>query len=125
MLRRKTAAESNDEQLCDKGSAVFEELGEKPKVEASRLGMKSCSSRPVKVTLSSPTIVQQILAKARNLRKSEKHKSIFLSPDRSMEQRALQKQLVLDLKKKKQEEPNKRHYIKGAQLCSVDVPVKG
>ena len=115
--------ESNDEQLSDKVTKVFGQLEEKPKIEACRLGKKSSSTRPVKVTLSSSTIVQQILAKARNLRQSEDYKHIFLSPDRSVEERALHKQLVLDLKKKKEEEPGKRHYIKGGQLCSVDLPV--
>lgn len=117
--------ESDDEHLGDKVSEVFEHLGEKPKVEASRLGKKgsSTTARPVKVTLSSSTIVHQILVNARNLRQSEKHKSVFLTPDRSMEQQALRKQLVLDLKKKKEEQPKRRHYIKGTQLYSVDVPV--
>ncbi len=55
---------------------------------------------------------------------SDKHKTIFVSPDRSVEQRAQQKQLVIDLKKKTQAEPEKRHYIKGGQVCSVDIPVK-
>ncbi len=45
--------EETDEQLCDKVSEVFEHLGEKPRIEASRLGKKSSSSinRPDKVTL--------------------------------------------------------------------------
>jgi hypothetical protein len=115
-------AESNDEQLCDEVNKVFEQLGEKPKIEVCRLGKKSSSTRPVKVTLSSSTFVQQILSKARNLRQSEDFKHIFLSPDRSVEERALHKQLVMDLKKKKEEEPGKRHFIKGGQLCSVVPP---
>ena len=117
--------EDSDEQLCENVSDVFQQLGVKPRIEASRLGKKSSSTkRPVKVTLSSSSIVQQILAKARNLRQSENYKSIFISPDRSVEQRAQQKQLVLDLKEKCQLEPSRRHYISGGQIRSVDIPGK-
>ena len=120
--------ESNNEQLNEKISEVFEQLCEKPTVEATRLGRSkspgSNKPRPVKVTLSSSTIVQQIIRKARNLRSTDKYKTVFVAPDRSVEQRALQKQLVTDLKKKKKEEPNKRHYLKGGQICSQDITAK-
>lgn len=78
--------EEDNEQLCEKISEVFLEIGEKPRVGASRLGKSGGSqgkARPVKVTLSSGAIVSKILAKARNLRKTEKHKSVFISRDRS------------------------------------------
>ena len=104
---------------------LFEELGEKPlNVEATRLGKCGSSGsgklRPVKVSLSSSTIVQQIIRKARNLRSSEKYKQVYLTPDRTIEERVTQKKLVLDLKKKKTDEPDKRHYLKDGQICSED-----
>ena len=120
-------AEENgdDEQLNSKVSAVFEQLGVKPRVEASRLGLKGRRSpRPIKVTLSSLTVVRQILLKARNLRLSEEFKSVFVVPDRSTEQRAQQKQLVVALKAKRVQEPNKKHFIKAGGVCSVDIPAK-
>ena len=116
-----------DKQLNSRVCEIFEHLGVKPRVEASRLGVKSKSPkspRPIKVTLSSSTVARQILLKARNLRLSDSYKSIFVVPDRSIEQRVQQKELVNGLKRKKAEEPNKRHYIKGGQVCSSDVPVK-
>jgi hypothetical protein len=125
--------EGNDcdklKQLNSRVCEIFEHLGVKPRVEASRFGVKSKSPkspRPIKVTLSSSTVARQILLclKARNLRLSDSYKSIFVVPDRSIEQRAQQKELVNGLKRKKAEEPNKRHYIKGGQVCSSDVPVK-
>ena len=120
--------DSSEENLNAKVVEVFEAVGEKPKIEASRLGIKTASSskkpRPVKVTLSSSTAVRQLLLKARNLRSSENHKSVFLVPDRSREQRALHKELVLELKQKKLDEPTKRHYIKGGLICSVSVDNK-
>jgi len=119
--------DDNDKQLNSRVCEVFEHLGVKPRVEASRLGVKTKSSkspRPIKVTLSSSTVVRQILLKARNLRLSDNYESIFLAPDRSIEQRAQQKELVDGLKRKKAEEPDKRHFIKRGQICTSDVPVK-
>ena len=117
--------EAPNEKIDETVSKVLLELGEKPTFEASRIGAKSSKDakkpiRPVKVTLASSTIVKQILGRARALRHSELFKEVFISPDRSVEQRQQQKQLVLELKKKVDEEPNKRHYIKGGLLYSVD-----
>ena len=102
------------------------ELGEKPKIEASRIGLnkpkdkKQVADRPVKVTLTSSTIVQQILTRARHLRSSELFGKVFISPDRSPEERAEQQKLVLELKKRSNDQPDKRHFIKGGKVCSVD-----
>ena len=116
--------EEEDEQLQEKVTAIFEELGEKPRHEAVRLGLRkdSKTSRPTKVTLSNSVSVQQILQKAKSLRGSEKYKTVFISPDRCPQERALQKTLILELKKKRQEEPNKRHYLKGGVVQTIDMP---
>ncbi len=74
--------DSLNEQLTDKVNEVFQEIGEKPRFEASRLGFSSSSGsskkvRPVKVTFSSSTIATQILSRSRNLKKSVKYQSVF------------------------------------------------
>ena len=109
----------------DKVSEVLLELGEKPTFEVSRLGQQSLAQkkklvRPVKVTVSSSNIVQQILRKSRHLRNNDRYKTVFISPDRSVEERAEHKGLVLELKEKVKQEPDKIHFIKGGQLCSRD-----
>ena len=53
--------------------------------------------RPVKVTLSSYVAVNQIMSKALSLKSNEKHKSVFLSADRSLQQRAKRLQDLIDL----------------------------
>ena len=120
--------ESSDEQLCEKIGEVFQEIEEKPRIEASRLGKKSSSNpetvRPVKVTLSSSLIATQILVKARNLRKADKFKSVFICPDRSLEQRVEHRKLVIELRTKSKEDPSKRHFIRGGIICSVELAVK-
>ena len=45
-------------------------------------------------------------------------------PDRTAEQRAEHRKLVLELKRKATAEPNRRHYIKGRQIHSVDIDEK-
>ena len=82
-------AEEDGEQLDGKLSSVFMELGEKPRVEAVRIGRRpeagtACRSvkvtlvkvTPVKVTLASSTAVQQIMSKARTL----KHSGVTTAP---------------------------------------------
>ena len=114
--------EADVEDIQSNVSHVFEELGEKPKLEAIRLGKKVQSKvRPVKVTLSSSSTVQQILSSSRKLRQSEKYKTVFLSPDRTCEERTKHRELVLRLKEKAVAEPNRRHFIKSGEIVSVDL----
>ena len=101
---------------------LFEAISEKPRFEVCRVGKKISggTARPVKVTTSSATIVDHILYKAKRLKQTIKFKTVFLSPDRSLEQREKHRQLVLDLKKKTLEEPSKKHYIKNGTIVSVE-----
>ena len=112
--------EQDDEDVCDSVMKVMEELSEKPRLEAVRLGKKGSQIRPIKVTFTSAAIVQQILAKSRNLRRTERFKEVFLSPDRTQEQRAEHRELVAQLKKKAEDEPLRYHYIRRGQVCSTD-----
>ena len=98
-------------------------IGEKPRVDACRIGKKKLdnSSRPVKVTAASSTVIAQILSKAKKLKKQTiKYENVYLSPDRSPEQRLKQKQLVLDLKQLAVEKPGQKHFISNGKICSVD-----
>ena len=117
--------EKKNETLPEIVSEVLLELGERPKFGASRLGLQSVAQkkkvvRPVKVTVSDSNIVQQILRKSRHLRKKDQYKTVFISPDRSADERAEHKRLVLELKEKVKQEPDKVHFIHGGQLHSRD-----
>lgn len=118
--------EDSNEELSQKVGEIFEHLGEKPKLEASRLGKKSVQAtvRPVKVTLSSSTCVKLILSKARQLRSSEKFRTVFLSPDRTLEERSKHKELVAELKQKIIQEPHVKHFIREGKIVTVNNPVK-
>ena len=114
--------EQENEEIGSAVAGVFEALGEKPRAEACRLGKKKTdkSTRPVKVNVANSTVVSQILSKARKLRKVSGFESVFVCPDRSIEQRAKQKLLVTDLKRLVKEQIDKKHFIKNGEIMSVD-----
>ena len=93
--------------------------GEKPKIEASRICLnkikdgKQVADRSVKLTLTSSTIVQHIMTRAKHLRRSEPFGKVFISPDRSPEERAKQQQHVLERKKRSNDEQlhQRRHSV--------------
>ena len=115
--------EEDGEQLNEKVSDVFVEIGEKPPLAAIRIGKRpeaGTSCRPVKVTLPSSTAVQQILSRAKLLKQQERLKSVYVSPDRSSAERSARRLLVDERKKRAEEEPERVHFIKGGKVCSVD-----
>ena len=113
--------EEQNEDICTKVSDVLESLGERPRVEACRIGKKSPSAtRPVKVSLSSSSIVQQILKNSSKLSGTEKFKRVFLAPDRTAEERAHRKELVLELKRRAEVEKDKKLFIRGGKICSLE-----
>jgi hypothetical protein len=113
--------ETDNEKVQVSVSEVFETIGEKPRLEAVRLGKKVQSKvRPVKVTLPSSSIVQQLLSSSWKLRQSDSYKNVFLSPDRTDKERAEHRELVSTLKEKSAAEPNKKHFIEAGEIVSVD-----
>ena len=74
----------------------------------------------MKVSFSSAITVQQILSKAGKLKKVEKFKRVYICPDRSPEERASRKCLVMDLKKAIGEQPSRHHFISGGKIHSTD-----
>jgi len=115
--------EEDGEQLNEKICDVFVEIGEKPQLVAVRIGRRQeggTGCRPVKVTLTSSTAVQQILTRARLLKQQERLKDVYVSPDRSPEERSARRLLVEERKKRAEDEPGRNHFIKGGKVCSVE-----
>ena len=93
--------EDEDEDLGQKVAVVFGHFGENPGIEIIRtLGKISQTetARSVKITLSSSVIVRQILSKSRKLRETDEFKTVFLAPDRTVENRERQKELIVERK---------------------------
>ncbi len=113
--------EETGEQTGVKIEQVLQKIGEKPSVEAVRVGqMKTDGARPVKVTLKTCSAVHQVLARAKNLRVDCQYKDVFICPDRTPEERTQHKKLVLDLKNRLKLEPNRKHYIRSGRVISED-----
>ena len=77
--------------------------------------------RPVKVNLPSSAHVVEILREPKKLKDSEQYRNVFIAPDRTVEDRRLRRELVEILKKKRQYEPNRRHFIKGNEIVTSSV----
>ena len=60
---------------------------------------------------SSLDLVKEILAMSSKLKGVKKYRTVFITPDRSLSQRAEHKQLVQDLKMNWTKEPNRKHFI--------------
>lgn len=116
--------EEQGEDLKEKVGELFLELGEKPRVEAVRLGpCDTEKSRPVQVTVNSSICTNQILRKRAALKDSDKHNRVFISPDRTLKEREERRKLVVELKKRRGDEPGRRHFIRGEKVCSESVDV--
>ena len=86
---------------------VLAEIDEKSIVkDCCRTGsVKKESIRPVKFTLSSTDMVQQILRKARQLRLKDQYESVYIFPDHTYEEReSFRKQREDKIIQKKEEQ---------------------
>ena len=96
-------SEDDEEDLEANIGELFCELGEKPRITAvSGIGKKISNTkviRPVKVSFSNSTSAYQLLSQASRLKGIEHRKSVYLSYDRSPEERAARRKIVTDLKK--------------------------
>ena len=114
--------ERKDEKVDERVQEVFQELGLKPTLHASRVGkiVQGKSKRPVKVSLSSSSNVHQILCQVRKLRHSSNFSSVYVRPDRSEEERSQDRLLVQELLKKREAQPDKLHFIRAGTIHSRD-----
>ena len=78
--------------------------------------------RPIKVTLASPEAMKFVMSKAKKLKQNpyKEYQNIYLSPDRSREERAAHKSLVAQLKQKITDDPKKYHIIRDGKIKTVD-----
>ena len=101
--------ENDKEQIDSKVANLLRELGEKPRLSACTIGAMPSETvlnfcRPVKCTLTSSSVVRQILTKL-NKRES------FICPDRSPEEREARCALIVELKTAATNQPYYKHFI--------------
>ena len=104
--------------MHEKVASVLEILGEKPKFKATRIGQQGAGNtkRPIKVSFRDSNVSRQVLKKASRLRSSDSHSSVYISPDRTIEQRNIHRDLVIELKRKRTDEPDKTHFIRNGRV---------
>jgi hypothetical protein len=113
-------AEEGDEMLESKVLDILEQVDEKPRVaECRRMGeAKSEVVRPIKVVFYSADTAHRVLRKSGRLKKTENHQAVFLSADRTIEERATRRKLVEQLKQKREQEPELYHFVRDDKICS-------
>ena len=117
--------ETSEENLSHEVGEMFQQIEEKPHFKAVRVGKKSEEKiRPVKVSFGNSSTVHQILVKAKELRLIPRHKTVFISPDRSPEERTIHQQLVLEMKQIAKEDPDEHYYIRSGKICCKDKVLK-
>ncbi|KAL5250473.1 hypothetical protein ACHWQZ_G016267 [Mnemiopsis leidyi] len=114
--------ETSGEVLTDEVSKVLEEIGEKPVVtDCVRVGVKNSTDdrpRPIKFSLRNSDHVAQVLRSAKRLHTKEGYKSVYICPDRTVQERKAFKILVDQLKEKRKLEPNGTYYIRNNRILS-------
>ena len=89
-----------------------------------RVGVKRSGAkhpRPIKFSLRNADHVAQVLRSARKLHTTEGYKSIYICPDRTVQERKSYKTLLEKLKEKRKSEPSRTHYIRNNRIVSSDL----
>ena len=113
--------EEEKEELEPKVQEILGHLNEKPKISAvGRIGrQKPGLHRPIRFSVQSSSIAFGILRKAKDLKNIGDCKSIYLSPDRTVEEQVTRKKLVEQLKSKRTSDPLNRYYIRKGEITCV------
>ena len=101
---------------------LFEHLSEAPVLsEVTRLGKRSGEGvRPVRVVLRNREIARTVLGKSAMLKDSDQYKSVFIAPDRSVEERTERRELVTKLRERREKEPDKVWRIRRGSIVLVE-----
>ena len=88
--------EEAEEILHDKTLEILQDVGERPMIrECCRIGQKRGDKpRPVKLCPSNSDIAHQVISKARLLRKKKDNDSMYICPDRTVEERKAYRKLL-------------------------------
>ena len=76
--------------------------------------------RPIKFSLNNSEHVAQVLRSAKQLRTKSGFKSVYICPDRTVEERKAYKRLLEQLRDKRKSEPDKNHVIRNNRIASFE-----
>jgi hypothetical protein len=105
-------SEEKSEDLDGKIIELFQKIEKKSRFEAARIGMVSTEkNRPIKVSLRNCKTVHRLLAKAEKLIATAAYRNVYISPDRSSEEREKHRELVAEMKRKASKDPEKHYFL--------------
>ena len=112
----------NGECPTTKVSKILEQLEEKPRITGCRrLGQRGADlKRPIIFSVQSSDVVYQILRKAKRLKDIEGLKTVYISPNRTPEERISRQKLVTELKKKRSDDPSASYFIRKGEIVKAD-----
>ena len=113
--------EESGENLNQCIESILTEIEEKPRImDCCRIGnVQQDKCRPIKFTVSNHDHVRQILRKCKTLRTKEGYKSVYLSPDRTVDERRAFRKLLDELRQKRISEPDFVHTLRNNKISSV------
>ena len=92
---------------------VLDELGEKPKIEAKRVGLKRDGrERPVIVKLKSREMLLSLLQKAKQLKQTDSYCDVYLARDMSFAERSERRELHKTLKDLRDSNPGSKFRVR-------------
>ena len=123
-----------EEQEMSELSLVGDILGfmrfkERPNItNIERVGVKKFDStrRPIKVTMRDPEIVREMLSRAKVLKSVDvegynfNYNKLYLSPDRSQDERISRQKLVQEMKERIKKDSSKKYYIRNNKVCVAE-----
>ena len=116
--------EEAGECITTKVSTILEQLEEKPKITGCRrIGQRvtgESKKRPIIFSVKSTDIVYQILRKAKRLKDIEGFKTVYISPNRTLDERISRQKLVSELKERRIGDPTGRYFIKKGEIVKAD-----
>ena len=114
--------EEESENLTETTGDLLEKINVTAVIQqAYRIGRKNDERiRPLRIVLSTIDSVHDFLYSAKQLRHSEKYKSVYVSIDRNPKEIVEHRNLVIQLKKKILEFPNRFWYIKNNNVLSTE-----
>ena len=110
--------ESPEEDLYGLVGDLLLAINVKPKFEAERIGRGN--ERPIKIVLENKSRVFDVLSAAKKLKGIEEYCNVYISVDRTAEERASRKKLVAEMKEKISQDSGKHYYIRKGKVCYRD-----
>ena len=104
--------------MDSKVKLLLEKLDERPHTsDCCRLGQnKPGIPRPIRFKVRTSDLAYQILRKAKQLKETAGYERVFISPDRTVEERISRQKLVIELKEKRTANPNKNYMIRKGEV---------